>query len=78
MCARGTICEGGRPDATRSEVQKVIGRLARQGAQRLLDAALEAEEHVGRYAQVSGVQGRPQVVSSGHAPERTVLTGWTR
>jgi transposase-like protein len=58
-------------------VQDVIEQLAREGAQRLLQAALEAEveEHLERYARSRDERGRQQVVRNGHAPERTVLTG---
>jgi len=63
--------------ATLSEVQDVIERTAREGAQRVLQAALETEvaEHLARYAQIRDERGRQEVVRNGHAPKRTILTG---
>ena len=65
-----------RPDTT-EEIQDVIERIAREGARRVLQAALETEveEHLARYQHLRDGQGRKAVVSNGHAPERTILTG---
>lgn len=71
-------CMTGRlENATPGEVQDAIERIAREGAQRLLQAALEAEveEHLERYERSRDERGRQQVVRNGHAPERTILSG---
>jgi len=59
------------------EVRVLIERIAREGAQKVLQAALEAEveEHLKKYRGVRDEEGRRVVVSNGHAPERTILTG---
>lgn len=67
-----------RPEATTAvEVQQTIERLARSGAERILQRALEAEveEHLRRFAELHDTDGRQAVVRNGHAPERTVYTG---
>lgn len=48
----------------------MIERTAREGAQWVLQAALEAEveEHLARYAWMQDKQGRQEVVRNGHAP----------
>ena len=63
--------------ASIDEVNDLIERTARQGAQRMLQAALEQEvkDHLERYAHFQTEEGRRQVVANGHAPERTILTG---
>jgi len=68
---------GGQLNATPKEIQDVIERTAREGAQRVLQAALEAEvaDHLSRYAQMRDGRGRQAVVRNGHAPQRTILTG---
>jgi putative transposase len=71
---KSTPVEAG--DAT-EEIQGVIERIAREGAQKVLQAALEAEveEHLARYEHLRRGDGCRAVVSNGHAPERTILTG---
>jgi transposase-like protein len=63
--------------ASIDEVNDLIERTAREGAQRMLQAALEQEvkDHLARYAHFQTEEGRRQVVANGHAPERTILTG---
>jgi putative transposase len=63
--------------ATEVNVHGVIEQIAREGAQRVLQAALEAEveEHLGRYRDLQDKAGRQAVVRNGHAPQRTILTG---
>jgi transposase-like protein len=65
------------PKDAREVIQSVIERIAREGAQRLLQAALETEveEHLARYEELQGEDGRRVVVGNGHAPQRTILTG---
>ncbi len=65
------------PDATVVEVHGMIEQIAREGAQRVLQAALEAEveEHLSRYRDLQDKAGRQTVVRNGHAPQRTILTG---
>jgi transposase-like protein len=59
------------------DVHGLIEQIARDGAQRVLQAALEAEveEHLKRYRDVHDQAGRQAVVRNGHAPQRTILTG---
>jgi hypothetical protein len=63
-------------DAT-EEVRGVIEQIAREGAQKVLQAALEAEvaEHLKKYSCLRDEEGQRVVVGNGHAPERTILTG---
>ena len=54
-----------------------LDTLAREGARRMLMAALEAEvtEHIERFAEVRDADGRQLVVRNGQAQERTVTCG---
>jgi transposase-like protein len=63
--------------ATSDEIQGAIERIAREGAKKLLQAALEAEveEHLNRYEQIKDAEGHRLVVRNGHAPRRLILTG---
>ena len=63
--------------ATTDEIQGGIERIAREGAKKLLQAALEAEveEHLSRYEQITDAEGHRLVVRNGHAPRRLILTG---
>ncbi len=58
-------------------VRGVIEDIAREGARKVLQAALEAEveEHLARYRALEDREGRRVVVRNGHAPARTILTG---
>jgi transposase-like protein len=55
----------------------VLEDVAREGARRMLQAALEDEisEHLARHAHLRDEQGHQLVVGNGHAPQRTILTG---
>ena len=67
-----------RPEgATVVEIQRTIEEIARDGAQRILQKALEVEvaEHLKRYEGMRDENGRCAVVRNGHAPERTVYSG---
>jgi putative transposase len=59
------------------EIRGVIEQIAREGAQKVLQAALEAEveEHLKKYSCLRDEEGQRVVVGNGHAPERTILTG---
>jgi len=59
------------------EIQQTIEALARAGAERILQRALEAEveEHLSRFADLRDENGHQAVVRNGHAPQRTVYTG---
>jgi len=59
------------------EIATVLDEIVRQGAQRMLQAALETEvqDFVARHQEVVDEQGRRQVVRNGYLPEREVLTG---
>jgi len=63
--------------ATTEEIQGAIERIAREGAKKLLQAALEAEveEHLSRYEHIKDAEGHRLVVRNGHAPRRLILTG---
>ncbi len=65
----------GRVEAIPEVTQSIEG-VFREGARRLLQAALEAEieQHVARYQQLKDEYGRQAVVRNGHAPSRTILT----
>lgn len=60
-----------------AEVRGVIETLAREGARKLLQAALEEEvgEHLERFSALRDEKGMQAVVRNGHAPKRTILTG---
>ena len=55
----------------------VLSEILRDGAQRLLAQAIDAEvaEWIDRHAEVLDDAGRRQVVRNGHHPARTILTG---
>lgn len=55
----------------------VLSEILRQGAQRLLSEAIEAEveEWIVAHAEVRDRHGRRQVVRNGHLPKRTITTG---
>jgi transposase-like protein len=65
--------------ATATEIgwQETLEELAREGARKMLQAALEAEvdEHLRRFSHLKDEETHQAVVRNGHAPERTVLTG---
>ena len=63
--------------ATADEIQGAIEMIAREGAKKLLQAALEAEveEHLNRYEHLKDEEGHRLVVRNGHAPRRLILTG---
>lgn len=65
------------PDAPTIEtVDEQIREIAREGARRLLQAALEneIESHLNAHAHLLDEQGCRTVVRNGHAPERTILS----
>lgn len=55
----------------------VMTEILRDGAQRMLTTAIEAEvaDWIERHAHIGDDQGRRQVVRNGYLPERTVMTG---
>ena len=55
----------------------VLTEILRDGAQRLLGNAIEAEvaDWIGRHAGLTDARGRQQVVRNGHHPARTLITG---
>ncbi len=55
----------------------VLEELIREGARKMLQAALEAEiaEHLAKYQSHKDETGRQLVVRNGYQPERTILTG---
>ena len=55
----------------------LLTEILRDGAQRLLGQAVEAEvaDWIGRHAGVADAWGRQQVVRNGHHPPRTLVTG---
>lgn len=62
---------------TIESIDEELQKIAREGARKLLQKALEAEieEHLNRYQDLVNEEGRKTVVRNGHGPERTVLTG---
>ena len=60
-----------------SEMENAIREVAREGAQRLLQKALEAEiaAYLEKYESLTDEHGRQAVVRNGHAPEREIITG---
>lgn len=63
-----------RPAATSEDV---LTRILRDGAQRLLSQAVEAEVDtwIESHKHLSDEQGRRQVVRNGHLPKRAIITG---
>jgi len=61
---------------TIDEVDERIREIAREGARRLLQAALESEidSHINANGHLLDEQGYHTVVRNGHAPERTILS----
>jgi putative transposase len=59
------------------EVSDALSQLLREGAQRLIEQAVEAElqEYLGSVGDRRDAQGRRAVVRNGHLPGREVLTG---
>lgn len=59
------------------EMEDALFKIARAGARRMLQKALEAEieAHVNTHAGLVDGEGHQAVVRNGHAPERTILTG---
>jgi len=59
------------------EARSAIDEIARQGAQQMLQAALEAEvaDFLAQYANVVDTHGRRVVVGNGHLPQREIVTG---
>ena len=64
-------------DAARSELVMSLDELAREGARRMLAAALEAEvdAYLAAYAAVVDERGHRLVRRNGHAPARQLATG---
>ena len=60
-----------------SSSSDILSGILRQGAQRMLASAIEAEvaEWIERHAGVVDENGRRQVVRNGYLPERTIVTG---
>ena len=59
------------------EAKSPLDELVREGAQRMLQAAInaEVEEFIAQHAQRRDAEGRRLVVRNGHLPQRTLLTG---
>ena len=55
----------------------VLSEILRDGAQRMLAQAIDAEvaDWIDRHAEVVDDRGRRQVVRNGHHPARTIVTG---
>jgi len=68
-----------KPTAATSPVpsRDVLTEILRDGAQRLLSQAIEAEVDawIERHAGLKDDHGRQQVVKNGHHPTRTLVTG---
>ncbi len=66
-----------KPKESMPETKQVLEDLVREGARRMLQAALEAEiaDHLEKYAALKDEHGKQQEVRNGYQPERTILTG---
>jgi transposase-like protein len=66
----------GHENTIEIDLERTLEEIAREGARRVLQAALEAEvdEHVSRLSHLRDVEGRQMVVRNGHGPERIVQT----
>jgi len=66
-----------RQKEARHETMEVLEDIVREGARRLLQAALEAEidAHLARYQDRKDEAGKRLVVMNGYQPARTILTG---
>jgi transposase-like protein len=64
-------------EQARAELRLDLEELAREGARRMLAAALEAEvdDYLGAHAVARDERGRRLVVRNGHARQREVRTG---
>src|SRR6266511_2638121 len=64
-------------EAARSELAMSLDELAREGARRMLAAALEAEidAYIAGYAALTAERGHRLVRRNGHAPARQLATG---
>lgn len=62
---------------TKPETAQVLEELVREGARKMLQAALEAEvaEHCAKYQHLRDAHDHQEVVRNGYQPERTILTG---
>jgi putative transposase len=67
----------GTDEAARSELAMSLDELAREGARRMLAAALEAEvdAYITAFAELVDERGHRLVRRNGHAPARQVATG---
>jgi putative transposase len=71
-------CTPSRQDGPSIEtIDDQLREMARDGARRLLQRALEAEieEHLKQYSDLLADEHRQAVVRNGYAPKRTILTG---
>ena len=59
-------------------VQDVLTEVLRDGAQRMLTEAIEAEvaDWIEAHADLRDQQGRRRVIRNGYKPRRSILTGW--
>jgi transposase-like protein len=72
MCKDTTLI-----DEVRAEIHLSLDELAQRGAQRMLEAALQAEvdDYIRRHSQERDENNRAQVVCNGRAWERTIRRG---
>src|SRR6266508_1568675 len=72
--AMGSVVVEGR---ARAELTGDLDELFREGARRMLAAALEAEvaAYIATHAELVDAHGHRLVVRNGHAPTRTITTG---
>ena len=57
--------------------RSVLDELVREGARRMLQAALEGEveEFISQFANTVDIEGRRVIVRNGHLPQRDLVTG---
>jgi transposase-like protein len=66
-----------RKKQEKEEPQSVLDKIIREGARKLLQAAIENEvaEYIAQLSEVKDEKGRRMVVRNGYLPERSILSG---
>ncbi len=61
----------------KEEVKSLLEEIIREGARKLLQAAIEHEvnEYISSFSDTTDEKGRRMVVKNGFLPERSILTG---
>ena len=77
-----TVCDIDNPEvasenSATSEVRDVLSQILREGAQKMLQTAIqqEVDEYLQNRADIVGEDGRRLVIRNGSLPERELITG---